>query len=201
MVAMASSFRNEGRIFSLARFRSWASSRAWASLKATPGAAEVLAGVAAAVLVGIEHGERGRQASGCVRQMMVGDDEVDAESRGRFGRGEGANAGIDADDEARACCGCGFDHLALHAVAFAEAVGNVEADVACRVGPADHFDRGLEQDDGDGAIDVVVAVDENWLTIRDGGLDSGNGDGHSGHAVGVEKMIEAGIEEALSLVG
>jgi hypothetical protein len=48
------------------------------------------------------------RASGIRRgigQVMVGDDEVEAE-RGRFGFGEGAHAGIDADDEADAV-GCG----------------------------------------------------------------------------------------------
>ena len=71
------------------------------------GAAQKLASVAAIFAVGIEHGKRRRKASGCVRQMVVGDDEVDAKGCGRFGRSEGANAGIDTDDQAcaRGCCG------------------------------------------------------------------------------------------------
>ena len=95
---------------------------------------------------------------------MVGDDEVDAEGGCRFGGRKGANAGIDADNQAGSRSDGGFDDLALHAVAFAQPVGNVEADFAAGCVPdhfASHFYGRLQQDDGDGSVDVVVAVDED----------------------------------------
>ena len=91
-------------------------------------------------------------------QVVVGDDEVEAEGFGGFGGGEGADAGVDADDEADTFAGGDFEDLVAHAVAFAQAVRDVEADFAAAA-----FDGGFEQDDGGGAIYVVVAVDEDRL--------------------------------------
>jgi len=49
-----------------------------------------------------------------------------------------------------------FKDARLHAVAVAKAVRHVAADDT-----AEHFNGGLEQDDGDGSVDVVVAVEED----------------------------------------
>ena len=96
-------------------------------LEGDPCAAEVLAGIAAARLVGVEDGERVRQAeAGNLRQMMIGDDEVEAQARGGFGSGEIAYAGVHADDQADALPGRGGQHLRLHAVAFAQTVRHME---------------------------------------------------------------------------
>ena len=129
MVAIARSLRNDGRILVRA-LRGLRFEQRLGELEGDSRAAEVFAGVDTICAVRIEHGKRGRQASGFIGQVMVGDDEVDAESCGGLGRGKGANAGVDADDQTRSG-GCrGFDHFALHSVAFAEAVGDVEADIA-----------------------------------------------------------------------
>ena len=86
----------------------------------------------AAGLVRIEDGERARHAEFRFGQMVVGDDEVEAEFGGGIGGGKGANAGVDADDETNAFAGGGFENLALHAVAFAQAMRDVEADASRR---------------------------------------------------------------------
>ncbi len=65
-------------------------------------------------------------------QVVVGDDEVEAERFSGFGGSEGADAGIDADDETDAFARRDFEDLALHSVAFAEAMRDVEADRARR---------------------------------------------------------------------
>ena len=159
-------------------------------------AAEVLAGVVAARLVGIENGEGGRKTSGRVGEVVIGDDQVDAQSGGGLGGGEGADSGIDADDQpGSGGDGC-FDDLAFHAVALAEPVGDVEADVAS----AEEFYGGLEQDYGDGAVHVVVAVDKDGFAFGDGGPDPGDGGGHAGHGIRVEEMVEAGMEKATGLL-
>ena len=60
---------------------------------------------------------------------MIGDDEVEAEALG-FGRGsEGADAGVDGDDQAHTFGGGVSEAGLAQAVAFAEAMGDVEADV------------------------------------------------------------------------
>ena len=62
------------------------------------GAAEVFVWVGAAGLVGVEDGEGFGDAFDAVGEMVVGDDEVEADAFGFGGGGEGADAGVDADD-------------------------------------------------------------------------------------------------------
>ena len=65
---------------------------------------------------------------GGVGQVMVGDDEIEAEAARGFSFSEGAHAGVDGDDDADAFGVGRFKHAGLHAVAVAEAMGNVKAD-------------------------------------------------------------------------
>ena len=149
----------------------------------------MLAGVAAAWLVGVEDGEGSRQTrkvGQLLRQMVVGNDEVESQAGGGFGGGEIAYAGVDADDQAYALArGCG-EHLRLHAVAFAQPVGHVEIHLA-----AEHLDGRLEQHDGRGAIHVIVAIDEDVLPPGDGRLNPGDGRGHALHGVRIKQVFDA----------
>ena len=114
---------------------------------------------------------------------------------GSLGGGEGANAGVDADDEADACGGGLLDDLVAHAVAFADAVRHVELDLA-----AAELERGLEDDDGGGAVDVVVAIDKDGFAALDGGAQALDGGAQSGHEIGRMEMGERGREEFLRLL-
>ncbi len=97
---------------------------------------------------------------------------------GSVGGSEGANAGVDADDEADAFCGGALDDFVAHAVAFADAVRHVVLDLA-----AAEFERGLEDDDGGGAVNVVVAIDKDGFVALDGGAQAVDGGAQSGHEV------------------
>ncbi len=108
--------------------------------------------------------------------MVVGDDEVEAQTAGGFSLGEGSHAGVYCNDEADALGMGRFKDAGLQAVAFAETVGDVEAGRAAK-----HLDSGLEQDDGGGAVHVVVAVKENRLLGGDGALQPVNGHIHAQH--------------------
>ncbi len=66
--------------------------------------------------------------------------------------------------------GRALDHIVAHVVAFANAVRHVEVGRA-----AAEFNRSLQNDDGHGAVDVVVAVDQNGLFAFDGGVDAVDG--------------------------
>ena len=88
------------------------------------------------------------------------------------------------------CCGRPLDHLVAHAVAFADAVRHVELDLA-----AAELDRGLEDDDGGGAVHVVVAVDKDGLAALDGGSQALDGGTQSGHEIRRVEMCERGREE------
>ena len=124
-------------------------------------AAEGFFRISAAGLVGIEDGERIGKGVMRIGKMVVGDDEVEAEAARGLSFSEGAHAGVDGDDKADAFgVGC-FKDARLHAVAFAQAMGNVKAGDA-----AEHFDGGFEKDNGDGAVHVVVAVEEHRARAR-----------------------------------
>ena len=80
--------------------------------------------------------------------------------------------------------GGGFEAGLGHAVAFADAVRDVVADVG---GDAEHggdaLDGGLQEHGGDGAVDVVVAVDEDGFGGEEGSADAVDGFVHAEHEV------------------
>ena len=125
-----------------------------------------------------------------LQQMVIGDDEVQAQPARGFGLGKGAHAGVDGDDQAHALGVGRFQHARLQAVALAQPVGHVKARHA-----AEHLDGRLEQDDGGGAVHVVVAVEQHRLAVRDGPLQPFDGRGHAQHEEWIVKMSEFGIEE------
>ena len=91
---------------------------------------------------------------------------------------EGANPCVHADDQPNAGCRGRLDHVVLHAVAFADAVGHVEVGRA-----AAQFDRRLQNDDGSGAVHVVVAVNQDAFLAFDSGIEALDRRFHSGHQV------------------
>ena len=127
---------------------------------------------------------------------MVGDDQVHAQPPGGLGRSESPDAHVHADDEPDARSGGLLDDVVAHVVAVADAVRNMEFRRA-----AAELDGGLEDDDCGGAIDVVVAVDEDRLLVLDGGFDPVNGRLHTGHQVGRVQVSECGSQETFGGFG
>ncbi len=99
-------------------------------------AAEMLVRVRAAGLRGVDDGDGFGHALDAVGQVMVGDDEVEAERLGFGGGGEGADAGVDGDDEPDARGGGFGEADVLDAVALAQPVGHVVGDLGGRPGGA-----------------------------------------------------------------
>ena len=124
------------------------------------------------------------------QQVMVGDDEVQAKAAGGFGLGKGSHAGIDCNDEPSAFGIRGFEHARLQAVALEQPVGHMEAGDS-----AEHLDSRLEQDDGGGAVHVVVAVEQYRLARGDGPLQPCDSSVHAQHEEGIVKVGDFGIEE------
>src|SRR5260370_30614206 len=85
----------------------------------------------------------------------------------------------------------------LHAVAFAQAVGDVVGDDGGFVWWGDSFDGGLEEDGGGGSIDVVIAVDENGLAGLDRTLYAGYGQVHAKHEFGGDEVFDGWVKEGL----
>ena len=91
---------------------------------------------------------------------MIGNDQIDSHASRGFSGGKGTDAGIHADDQARATGSGLLDYVVFHAVAIADAMRYMEAG-----GAAAQLDRGLQDDDGNGSIHVVVAVDHDFFAV------------------------------------
>src|ERR1700722_18124767 len=91
-------------------------------------------------------------------QVMVSNDQIDAGAARSFSGGEGADAGVHADNQPHAVGRSALDHLVAHAIAFADAVWDMEVSRS-----AAKLDGRLENHDRRGAVDVVVAVNQNFL--------------------------------------
>ena len=110
--------------------------------------------------VRIDDGGSRRQALG--RLVVVEHDRVEAEPR-RFGeRLVARRAAIDRDEQARALPGEGADRLDIGAVAFDDAVGDVDEERH-----AAGAQELAEQRRAAGAVDVVVAEDRHRLAALD----------------------------------
>jgi len=128
--------------------------------------------------------------------VMVGDDQIQTKPPRGFSFSKGAHAGVDGDDDTNALGVRGLEHARLHAVAVAQAVRHVKTRVT-----AEHFNGRLEQDHGDGAVHVVVAVKKNGLARGDGAFETVDGQGHAEHEERIVEMRGLGIEEGEGFSG
>ncbi len=103
---------------------------------------------------------------------------------------EGSHPGVHCDYEARAIGVSLFQHTRLQAVTLAQPVRHVEARDS-----AEHLDGRLEEDNGGGAVHVIVAVKQHRLTGGDGSLQPGYGFIHTQHKQRVMKMRDFRIKE------
>jgi len=128
--------------------------------------------------------------------MVVGNDEIDAATACGFGSGEGANACVNADDEAAAGSRGLLDNLVTHAIAFADTVRDVILNEA-----AAEFQSGLQDDDGSGAVHIVVAINEDGFLPFDGRSEAIDGGAQARHEV---RRVEPGkrwVQKAVSVFG
>src|SRR5271170_2562241 len=160
-------------------------------LESNASAAKRFARILTARLIRIQHRECMRSAIGA-GQMVVGDDQIHTEASCGVGGSKGSNAGIDADDELNTGSRGPLDDIAPQVIAFLDAMWNVELGST-----AAKFDRRFQNDDGGGAVDVIVAIDENAFFALDGGVDAINGSFHAQHQIGRMKLSERRIEKTL----
>ncbi len=122
--------------------------------------------------------------------MVIGNDEIESQPGSGLCGSKIADSGVDTDHQANALPGDGLQYRRLHAVAISQAVRHMEIHLA-----AEHLESGLKQDDGRGAIHVIVAVDEDGFLARNGSLHTRDGCGHTLHGVGIEQVFDAGMKE------
>jgi hypothetical protein len=62
-------------------------------------------------------------------------------------------------------------------------------------GAGEHFDGRLEQHDGGGAVDVVVAVEQDGFAAGDGQFEAVDGGGHAEHQEGIVSWPISGLRK------
>ena len=107
-----------------------------------------------------------------------------------FGFGDAGDAAIDRDDDIGAAGGERAERVVVEAVAFVDAIGDVEVDPCTEQSQAEQQDRG-----GRHAVGVVVAVDGDPPAVADGGVDQLGGSHGAGQFFRIAQAAELGIEK------
>ena len=163
-------------------------------LEAHPAARQLVEGVGAVDPLGVQYSHGLRYFVG--REMVVADDEIHAFLLRIDYFFRGFDATVQRDDESYALAGRMVDSLDGYAVAFGIPVGNVERQVLV----SDVAEELVDQRHGRAAVDVVVAVDHDFLMVADGLLDARDRLVHVLHQEGVMEVGQARFEELLSLL-
>ena len=155
-----------------------------AELEGHARAAQALEGAVVIGTAGVHDGHCLGQ--GVVGQMVVCDDEVDAEAGRKCGFLYGRDAVVHRDDEAAALIINRLDRVLREAVAVALPAGQHTLD-----GGAHPFQVLIEQGRGGHTVHVVVAEDDDRLPLVDGPQDALTGFIHVGQEHGVAQLFFA----------
>ena len=120
MVAMAAILRKLGSVLSRVRIAVAPLEQSLRQLERNGSAAEGFLRIGAARLIGIEDGERLWQPFVPVKQMVIGDDEVQAQPVRCFRFSKGAHPGVDGDDQTHTLGAGSLKHVRLQAIALRE---------------------------------------------------------------------------------
>ncbi len=129
------------------------------------------------------------------RKMVVADDEIHAFLFGIDDLFRGLDTAVEGDDEPHALAGCEVDALDRNTVAFGVAVGDVESQVLV----PELAEELVDQRHGRAAVDVVVAVNHDFLIVRDGPFDPFDRLVHVLHQERVVEVGEGGLKELFRL--
>ena len=162
-------------------------------LEGDAGAAEMGIGIRRSRQTGMDDGEAiGKHGRIAVPIVMVGDDQIDAALASDEGGFDGGDAAIDGDDEFGAVVDDLGQGLGIQAVSFVDAMGNVGFDFSAEEGD------GVPENAGGGdAIDVVIAVDDDFFRVGDGLGDAPGGGGETGQEGRLGQGAQAGGKKAL----
>ena len=122
--------------------------------------------------------------------MVVRDNQVHPQRLGLGSGGKRPNARIHADDQPDPSRRCIAQHARLHPVALAQAMRHMIGHTRRSVFGRDAFDGGLQQHRCGRSIDVVVAIDQDRLTVPHGALNPGHSDVHAKHLHGVDQVVD-----------
>jgi len=144
--------------------------------------------------IGIDDGDgRGQRAADLV---VVEHDDIGSGLVGRGDRRRAVGATVDGDDELRAARGEVAHRVGIGAVAFEDAVGDVDLGFDAVVG-----EKTLEQCRRRGAVDVVVAEDGDPLAPPHRFRDTRRRASHVGQAGGIwQQVTDRRVEETRRVV-
>ena len=163
------------------------------NLEADAAAREFLVGIGAVDLLGVEDGYGFWHL--VAGQVVVADDEVDAELLGIVDHLHGLDATVEGDDQLDIRLAGVVDTLLRDAVALAFAVRDVEINVWVQF-----LKVGINQRYGRRAVDVVVAIDHDAFLSPNGFVDAGDGLFHALHEEGVVNLIQSRSEKTSCLL-
>ena len=156
-------------------------------------AGEILEGIVAAWLAGVEDRHGVRQARG--GQVVIGDDDVEPDATRIVYLGSGADAAVDGDDQAHAIGAQPLQRRGVQAVPFGVAVRHVDLAVGTQRG--EHL---VQQHRPRHAVDVKVAVDGDLLAQANGRADAAHGFEHIAHQQGRVHGVGVGVQESRQFV-
>ena len=111
--------------------------------------------------------------------MMIGDDEINAQTSRRVGGCKSSNTGIYADNQPNSVRRGTLDDFVPHAITFADAMRHMEIGAS-----AAKLDCGFQDHDGGRTVYVVVAINENLLFTSQSRGQTFDGSFHARHRVG-----------------
>ncbi len=150
---------------------------------------QFLEGIVVVRPLGIEH--RRRPGDPIPRQVVVADDEIDAQRFGILDLFARLDPAVQRDDQLHAGRSRGLDPLDRDAVALGVAVGDVER----QLGVPQTLQERIHQCHGRRSVHVVVAVDHHFLLLSDGLFDPGHRPIHVLHPERIVQVFEPGFKK------
>src|SRR6185437_6968583 len=155
---------------------------------ANPG--EVLIGITATALIGIQNGIGMWNTFAFIRQVVIGDDYVEAIISRPVKRFMRANAAVNANSK---LVTLGYRSLKgglLNAVTFCEAMGNMKTSLRPQ-----QVQRSQQHSGSGRAVYIVVAINQYGFTQLNGSKQTRYGVAHSKHQVRIMKLIVGWFKE------
>ena len=162
-------------------------------LEADAAAAELLVGVGAVALLGVEHRHGARHL--VARQVVVADDEVDATLLGVVHLLHGLDAAVEGYHQLHPRLVGVVDALVRNAVTLAFAVRHVEVYVSVQL-----LQVAVKQRHGRRSVDIVVAINHDSLLFAYRLVDAVHRLSHALHQEGVVDLVESRTEEFACLL-
>src|SRR5581483_5336662 len=117
------------------------------------------------------------------RKMMIGDDQINTHAQSCLRRLESPDAGIHADDQLHPGSRGTLNDVVFDSISLFDPVGHMEISHATA-----EFDGCLQDYYSRGAIHIVVAINQDLLTVDNGSVQTFDGFAHAQHEIWRAKL-------------